>query len=211
MCPRPPQDSDARRTCASNSQCASGEFCGGDNPALCLGPGHCFRRDNCGFCGGPSCALCACNGRPYPSIQAACFAGVRATAFGRGACGTGESRGTGGPFDARIPCGNDAQCPADQRCCPVTGTCTDRDCPACCRMPPTGTSFPCVTNNHCQSDEYCVGEGCGTPGGCRATVNRSRCDGEISPVCGCDGRDYVNACWAGVSGSRVAATGMCSR
>jgi len=209
-CPRPPPDADPRRTCSSIAQCAAGELCFGDSPFLCLGPGHCQPRSNCGICSG-SCGACGCDGRAYPSPQAACLAGVRTTGSGSGACGIGLSSDGGGTARARIPCGSDTQCPADQRCCPVTGTCTDRSCPACCRVPPPGTSFPCVTNDQCQSGEYCVGEGCGTPGGCRATENRSRCTGESDPVCGCDGRNYLNNCWAAVSGSRVATPAMCPR
>jgi len=211
LCPRPPQDANSRLTCSSNSQCAAGEFCQGDNPALCLGLGHCQSRGNCGSCGGSNCAVCGCDGRNYTSVQMACGAGVRVNASGSGTCGTGHPSDGGGPVRGRIPCGSDSQCPSDQHCCNVTGTCTNRTCAACCRPPPPGTTFPCVTNDHCQDGEYCVGEGCGTPGGCRATENRSRCTGESNPVCGCDGRDYLNACWSAVSGSRVASTGACSR
>jgi hypothetical protein len=210
-CPRPPQDADARRRCASHAQCAAGELCVGDNPALCLGPGHCQSRGNCGTCFGPRCAVCGCDGRDYASVQAACGAGVRITDWGSGGCGAGTTVDGGDPALTRISCGSDRHCPDDLRCCAVTGTCTDPNCAACCRRPPAGTSFPCVTNAHCQEGEYCVGEGCGTPGGCRPVENRSRCTGESEPVCGCDGRNYLNRCWAAVSGSRTAASGACGR
>ncbi len=109
----------------------------------------------------------------------------------------------------RIACATQAHCPASQQCCLLTGTCVDPACSDCCRPPPAGTDFPCRTDNECNPGQYCRGEGCGTPGGCAAITGPGRCSGEIDAVCGCNGRSYVNACWATGVGVRVASRGQC--
>jgi len=208
-CTAPPQDSRQERTCASNADCAAGEFCGSDR-GFCLGAGHCAQRGNCGSCSSSTpgaCTVCGCDGVNYPDIQSSCLAGVRAVAAAQRACGTAPTDPDAGL--ARIPCATAAQCPAGQSCCAITGVCFETACSACCREPPAGTRFPCVTNAQCQRGEFCRGDGCDTPGGCVLIRGPSDCSGVVEQVCGCDGRTYVNACWAASGGTRVAHPGAC--
>lgn len=215
QCVRPPQDAGEPQTCASHADCGPEEYCRAAPSSFCFGPGHCQPRSNCGSCNGDFgvCAVCGCDGNSYPSIQSACRAGVR-TAGARGACGMGFV--TGNPFDAgvraaplRHPCAYDAQCPTGLRCCQSLGVCVDPACPTCCRTPPPGTDFPCERDDQCYPSQYCAGEGCGTPGGCALVRGTGSCNGIVTQVCGCDGRTYINACWATGAGVRVAHSGAC--
>lgn len=198
--------------CASNRDCADGEFCRADRGSGCVGPGHCVGRESCGFCSGPAedCSVCGCDGISYPSVQLACQAGVR-TVNAIGACGATRPP----PVDAsvgpvRIPCALSTQCPTGQQCCPNTGVCFDPACPECCRTPPPGTDFPCTTNADCGPRAWCRGGSCGEPGGCVVRRGTGECPGAVQQVCGCDGQTYINECWANGAGTRVASQGACS-
>ncbi len=216
QCSAPAQDSSPQRTCASDADCAESEFCRSDQ-GLCLGAGHCASRDACGECITSipgACTVCGCDGVNYPNSQTACRLGVRAVESVGGACGGNRPGSPDAGFygdggTARIPCANSTHCPAAQSCCAITGVCFETGCSACCRQPPPGTSFPCITNAQCRSDEYCRGEGCDTPGGCVRIPTSAGCGGSVAQVCGCDGRTYVNDCWAAGAGVRVARSGAC--
>ncbi len=65
----------------------------------------------------------------------------------------------------------------------------------------------------CAADEYCgyagtvscgAGDGLGT-----CTARPSGCSRVYDPVCGCDGRDYSNACIANLNGTDVSYSGIC--
>jgi len=88
------------------------------------------------------------------------------------------------------------------QCCGYTGACFDSDCGDCCRQPPEGTFFPCRRDADCYQFDlflFCQSVGCGDmPGGCTGTP--SSCGGELAPVCGCDGVEYSNECWAHMEG-----------
>ncbi len=215
QCAPPPQDAGERPRCASHADCGPEEYCVPAPGSVCFGPGYCQPRSSCASCRGPSaaCAVCGCDGLTYASPQLACQAGVR-TAGARGACGAGVVEEH--PFDAggrpqplRHPCAHDAQCPSAQRCCQALGVCVEAACATCCRPPPPGTNFPCERDEQCFPSEYCAGEGCGTPGGCTLVRGTGPCSGIVTQVCGCDGRTYINACWATGVGMRVAGAGAC--
>jgi hypothetical protein len=93
-------------------------------------------------------------------------------------------------------------------CCPITGRCYDTSKPVLCTFPPDGTVYPCIDNSQCADFEgFCVGDGCGTPGGC---VHPSGdCTGVLAPVCGCDGNTYTNSGCATVARVRIAHDGAC--
>jgi len=202
-CPAPGgEGSNGEKLCASNSHCGPNGVCSGS--PLCLGPGVCMTRSNCGS-GSPN---CGCNGIAYPSIEAACGAGVRPGPGQSAACG--ETFATEGPSsqgDVLTPCGTDAQCPTGLHCCAITGQCFDPALPALCAFPPDGTDFPCVDETQCYEFSYCKGPTCGAPGGC-ASMGVA-CGGEIAPVCGCNGKSYTNADCAAAAGTVVASEGEC--
>ncbi|MEZ4410407.1 MAG: Kazal-type serine protease inhibitor domain-containing protein [Polyangiales bacterium] len=70
-----------------------------------------------------------------------------------------------------------------------------------------GPSTRCRGNADCGRDAYCAGATCAGPGVC--VVRPDACEEIYSPVCGCDGRTYGNACEAANAGARVAARGVC--
>ncbi len=128
----------------------------------------------------------------------------------RGACGSTVQLGLGGSSAgiAVTLCGSDSQCPSGQHCCGITGTCFDAAHAALCVLPPPGTSRACLTDADCPFEgDYCSGDGCDSPGGCKAATGS--CGPLLAPVCGCDGQAYVNAQCADSVGMRVASTGAC--
>ena len=68
----------------------------------------------------------------------------------------------------------------------------------------------------CASGEYCdyggpSGVSCGAADGLGVcTARPPSCTREYLPVCGCDGRDYDNACIANLNGTDVATRGTCA-
>lgn len=68
---------------------------------------------------------------------------------------------------------------------------------------------PCTSNNQCGGAEYCArltGD-CGGEGAC--TTRPLACSNVYSPVCGCNGATYGNACKAAKAGVTVAKLGAC--
>ena len=71
-----------------------------------------------------------------------------------------------------------------------------------------GDSAGCGNTQYCK---YPAGDACGAtdgPGTC--TQRPQACDDLYSPVCGCDGLDYGNACTANAAGTDVAYDGTCT-
>jgi hypothetical protein len=142
----------------------------------------------------------------YPNLQTACLAGVRTV--GGDKCGTTINLGHGGTSAGvtRTLCGQDSQCPSGERCCHLTGFCFDDAHAALCAMPPEGTNYPCITNEDCLPGDFCDAPSCDGPGGCKPI---GFCDALLEPVCGCDGKTYVNPPCAASKGVRVASEGEC--
>jgi hypothetical protein len=240
-CVTPPRTENPE-ACASNEDCAEDEYCDGDvdrpfGGGLCGGVGTCRPMRDPSDCGGYR-GVCGCDGRTYADPCEASRAGVRTSA--EVPCGSRYSPGEPGsyvndcpcppgymcdeatdiclPIYALIACGTHEQCPSDMRCCGITGTCVDADCPECCTQPPEGTFYPCRDDSDCivfdpierggeRSFFYCDGPGCGPAGGCAR--KEGGCSGVLEPVCGCDGMTYVNECTASEEGVRIASTGEC--
>jgi len=68
----------------------------------------------------------------------------------------------------------------------------------------------CGANTDCAGGEYCAtGEGlCGREGVCKVTP--AECERTRDPVCGCDGKDYMNPCFAAAAGQSVHNPGACA-
>ncbi|MDX2009345.1 MAG: hypothetical protein SFW67_04095 [Myxococcaceae bacterium] len=169
----------------------------------------CWPTTDCGFCSGDSslCQVCGCNGITYGSPQEACVAGAR---FIGGACGM---TGPGG-----VSCGASSQCRAGETCCSLTGKCFSPNESWRCAPLADGGVLDCASDTECgpsgigggaAGPSYCAGDQCGAPGKCMPLVSSRACPGTVVPVCGCDGKDYLNECWARASGTRVATPAPC--
>lgn len=194
--------------CASDSHCNPGEYCQPKNWGICIGTGLCASKTNCPT-SSPG-AYCACDGKTYQSVQAACAAGV--IVIGAAECGVPTNVGGGGMSAGKITtfCGTDAHCSGGYKCCGLTGTCFDPATPVLCTPPPPGTRLSCIDDNDCVGEaEYCYAESCDGPGGCKLRPGGGSCTGELDPVCGCNGKSYVNATCAAVEGVRISHAGNC--
>jgi hypothetical protein len=218
-CPRPdasteapgqPGASGGSRSCASSADCEQDEFCEPTNG--CLGPATCASKTSCGTSSGAQ-GFCGCDGMTYPTVQAACHAGVSLVSGDPIACGVPMNQmvpGAAAPRDPMIYCGLDSQCPKGDRCCAITGRCYDVQIPYLCSTPPPGTRAPCLEDKQCGPFEFCLGEGCAGPGGCVPKSGNGECgNGLLAPVCGCDGVSYTNDGCTRSLGIRVSHTGAC--
>ena len=232
-CPNPPtNDRNGLKSCGSNADCTSAEYCVPDGFELnssgpqmprCIGfSGHCQPLANCAYCGGApgACKVCGCDGVTYDSPQAACVAGVSTGSVSLGACGEPNPRASlfdGGAFT--ISCGRHEQCRVNAQCCFLTGRCFDASEPWRCALQPNNSILNCGAHAECneasgggsgQDDtRLCQADACGGPGLCSTRWPPSSCGGEMHSVCGCDGITYVNECWARSAGARVAHEGVC--
>lgn len=195
------------RPCSSNAHCRADEFCRPESDAsACVATGYCVARSCTLQClGGADCntPVCGCDGETYATEHDACQAGVRVAATA--ACGEPVAQ----PGPPVIGCSDDSQCPNAYSCCAISGRCYESSCPGCCTVPPKGSTGACERDNQCAPDQYCAGSGCGTAGGCMWRRSAGDCTGELSEVCGCDGKRYSNQCWAAAAGVRVANAGQC--
>lgn len=68
----------------------------------------------------------------------------------------------------------------------------------------------CKVNSDCKAKSmFCnLPLGCSTPGVCK--VIPMSCTGQYDPVCGCNNKDYSNACVANSAGTSVKAKGKCA-
>jgi hypothetical protein len=79
----------------------------------------------------------------------------------------------------------------------------------CDEEPAEGDLTGCEVNAECEAGDYCetpVGE-CGDVGEC--LLKPTLCPYIYQPVCGCDGNDYGNHCFAKANGVSIASEGDC--
>jgi Cys-rich repeat protein len=198
FCPR--HDEDCATTCASNADCAEGEFCGFE-AGLCGGDGTCATRpDACIALYDP---VCGCDGQTYGNACNAASAGVAVATDGE--CAT-------------TTCTSNADCAAGQAC--INGLCeigsdegcaSNSDCAqgeSCVNGECTASNTGCAENADCGDDEFCAfAEACGGTGAC--STMPEACIALYDPVCGCDGTTYSNSCYAASAGASVAYDGEC--
>lgn len=198
--------------CGSSLDCGPDEYCAGPNEA-CFGAGRCQPLRNCAVCEASDstrCEVCGCDGKTYPSPQAACAAGVRALT---GSCST--------PATGDGACVAQSQCGPDMFCCLNTNRCVSNSEAWRCKFQDDGGApHNCASDDDCQDESgypwtsqstiKCIGSGCTGPGYCRVVSTPPNCGGEYSPVCGCNEQTYINACHANAAGIRVRMEGSCA-
>jgi hypothetical protein len=108
----------------------------------------------------------------------------------------GSSSGDGG-----TRCKGDSECPAG-RFCSYFGNCVVDN-----------RGMPCSDSSACGTDQLCSFDGhCGSGGSC---IRLGPCSAIALPVCGCDGKDYLNGCvahgfpWVPTPGTSAAYGGPC--
>ena len=188
-CPAPADDgSDEGKPCGADSHCAPGEYCRNTNKFSCVGPGRCTGRDvdSCNAVAIDN-ETCSCDGVTRPERKS-CQLGIRSLCGGPAQCGQPISFG----HKTLYYCGNDPSwCPAGLSCCGITGYCYDPAVPDLCVVPPAWGLLPCVADEDCPGTvSFCQGTQCGAPGACKPAL--VDCEGSLEPVCGCNGKTYMN-------------------
>lgn len=192
--------------CGTNSDCVDAQFCQLDDS--CANMGTCLNRP--AMCEpGPE-EVCGCNGVDYDDACVAAQAGIRTSALGTCTCDINDDCGSD-EFCNAITCDGPGDCKPRPTGCPddgppVTG-CNGIIYSNACQAAAAGVRAPCSTNSDCGSDDYCNGATCDGPGSC--TPRTTDCPSRGPAVCGCNGTDYENACFAAQAGARVAAIGPC--
>ena len=239
-CARPPPGCDwvGGDFCTTCGTLVCGDRCGGLSGLTCTGATFCdFPSDSCGIadeegtcsprpdeCPTIHAPVCGCDGATYGNSCVAHSSGV--DVLHDGPCSGG---GICDPMDAA----GDGLCDAffgyawtGSACVGISGcSCVGADCgalysdSAACESAHvscggTGTVCGTIAGLTCASTEWCDyggAGGCRMPdagGACR--VRPTACPEVYSPVCGCDGHDYDNGCFAHSAGTDVLHAGTCA-
>lgn len=229
-----PLNQGCQSLCTTSSECDTGEYCSITNGACLTSRVIGFCKPKPDTCSDVLKPVCGCDGKTYDNACDATLKGVPIA--GDGACGAS----CGGASDAKCGTGAFCEL-AVGTCgqVGVTGTCKKppKDCPTfsspvcgcdgntydnACKAEQAqvsiGSNGECICGGSsaikCSGDRICLLStgaclGVNPTGTCKAPPND--CPMVASPVCGCDGETYKNACLAAKAGVNVATPTACNK
>jgi Kazal-type serine protease inhibitor domain len=230
-----PLNQGCQSLCTKSSECATGEYCSITNGACLTSKVIGFCKQKPDTCSDVLKPVCGCDGETYKN---ACDATRQGTPIAsEGMCGAS----CGGPSDAKcaagefcdLTVGTCGQTGATGTCRTLPKKCADFSSPVCgcdghtydnaCKAEQAqvsiGSNGECTcggsTNIKCLDGRICLLPtgaclGVNPTGTCKTPPNDD-CPKVASPVCGCDGVTYTNACLAAKAGINVATSTACNK